>query len=254
MAVPAPVTPRPAAAVVLLRDGADGGISVCMVRRHARNAFMPSVYVFPGGTLNARDGELERSAGLCLALSQNAGLPLGDGFYAAAIRECYEEAGVLLAVHHTGNGDFDAPLKERLARHRDDLNHGRTDLAKVLVAEGLLAATDRMVHWSHWITPEGFPRRFDTHFFLALMPTDQEPAHDPRETTEAVWIRPEDALERFREGDFSLVYATERQLEHLVGLPDASTALSHFAGRQIRANRPRVVNVAGAESIVLDDE
>src|SRR6185312_4064272 len=98
----------------------------------------------------------------------------------------------------------------------------------------------RMIHWSHWITPEGFPRRFDTHFFLAPMPSGQEALHDPRETTEVVWVRPETALQRFREGAFPLVYATERQLEQLAGLPDTATALARLADRPVRTNRPRV--------------
>ncbi|MGH2344877.1 MAG: hypothetical protein ACRDG4_06595, partial [Chloroflexota bacterium] len=116
------------------------------------------------------------------------------------------------------------------------------------------AETDHMVHWSHWITPEHFPRRFDTHFFLAPMPPDQEPSFDPRETTAGVWVRPEDALDRFRQGDFPLVYATERQLEQLCGLPTARAALDRFGALPVRANRPRIITLDGEERIVLDDE
>jgi 8-oxo-dGTP pyrophosphatase MutT (NUDIX family) len=247
------VTPRPSAAIVLLRDDETGGISVCMVRRHTRNAFMPGVYVFPGGTVNASDGELEAHTELCRPLTSGVGLPLGAGLYAAAIRECFEEAGILLAERATAIGAFDAPFIERLTLLREDLNLGNIDFAAVLSAEGLVAATDHMVHWSHWITPEGFPRRFDTHFFLTRMPDVQKAVHDPRETTEVVWVRPESALQRFKDGDFPLVYATERQLEQLVGLPDTATALAHFAGCQVRTNRPRVVRVDEMDTIVLDD-
>ncbi len=253
MSTAEPVTPRPSAALVLARDDDGGGISVCMVRRHTRNAFMPGVYVFPGGALNARDGELERDTRLCRPLSTGATLPLGGGFYAAALRECFEEAGVLLGVAASGVGAFDVAMGERLVSLREELNQGKIDFAAILSAEGLVAATDRMIHWSHWITPEGFPRRFDTHFFLARMPVDQEALHDPGETTEVVWIRPEDALQRFKAGDFPLVYATERQLEQLVGLTDTAAALAHFVNRPVRTNRPRVVRVAGTDSIVLDD-
>ncbi len=141
---------------------------------------------------------------------------------------------------------FDAPFIERLTLLREELNLGNTDFPAVLSAERLVAATDRMVHWSHWITPEGFPRRFDTHFFLVRMPAVQEATHDPRETTEVVWVRPESALQRFWEGDFPLVYATERQLEQLVGLPDTATALAHFAGRQVR-NEPATRGAGGRD-------
>jgi 8-oxo-dGTP pyrophosphatase MutT (NUDIX family) len=239
--------------MVLLRDEQAGGISVCMVRRHTRNAFMPGVYVFPGGTVIARDGELEGNIELCRPVPPGATLPLGEGFYAAAIRECFEEAGILLAERATAVGAFDTPFIERLTLLREELNHGNIDFAAMLSAEGLVAATDHMVHWSHWITPQGFPRRFDTHFFLTRMPAVQQAVHDPRETTEVVWVRPDSALQRFKDGDFPLVYATERQLEQLVGLRDTATALAHFAGRQVRTNRPRVVRVDEIDTIVLDD-
>ncbi|MGH2390828.1 MAG: NUDIX hydrolase, partial [Chloroflexota bacterium] len=173
--MPVPVIPRPAAAIVLLRDRAEGGIAVYMVRRHGKNLFMPGVYVFPGGTLNSGDSEMERADYPRAFPAPPATLPLGEGFYAAAVRECFEEAGVLLA-RRTDGGGFDDPLRERLVRYRDDLNQGRAGLAALLSTEGLLAETDHMVHWSHWITPERFPRRFDSHFFLAPMPPDQEPS------------------------------------------------------------------------------
>lgn len=253
MSIPAPVTPRPAAAVVLLRDRAEGGIAVFMVRRHGTNPFMPNVYVFPGGTLNALDSDIECADGLCAPVPSGSNLSLGEGFYAAAVRECFEEAGVLLARRADAVG-FDAALRARLVQYRDDLNQGRIILAALLRTEGLVADTDHMLHWSHWITPERFPRRFDTHFFLAPMPSDQEPIFDPRETTAGVWIRPEDALDRFHSGDFPLVYATERQLEQLRGLSDTRAAVDRFSGRSVRANRPRVIMLDGEERIVLEDE
>jgi 8-oxo-dGTP pyrophosphatase MutT (NUDIX family) len=189
---------------------------------------------------------------LCAPVPPGTDLPLGEGFYAAAVRECFEEAGVLLARRADAVG-FDVSLRARLVRYRDDLNQGRIGLAALLRTEGLVADTDHMLHWSHWITPERFPRRFDTHFFLAPMPADQEPIFDPRETTAGAWVRPEDALDQFLSGDFPLVYATERQLEQLRGLSDARFALDRFGGRPVRANRPRIITLDGEERIVLDD-
>lgn len=214
---------------------------------------MPSVYVFPGGTLNPQDSEAERNPALCATPMAGASLPLGAGFYVAAIRECFEEAGVLLARRSDGTGWPDA-AKPRLVQHRANLNGGSTDLATILAAEDLIAATDRLLHWSHWITPETFPRRFDTHFFLACMPEDQELAPDPRETTEGLWVTPEQALDRSEQGTFPLVYATERQLEQLRGLASVAAALEHFAGRTVRTNQPRIVTRDGADTIVLDGE
>ncbi|MGH2410272.1 MAG: NUDIX domain-containing protein, partial [Chloroflexota bacterium] len=129
MADSGPVVPRPASAVTLLREGAAGTLEVCMVRRHGKSAFMPSVYVFPGGALIEPDRETERTPGYCAPLGAPSGLPLGEGFYAAAIRECFEEAGILLARPSVSD-DAGWP-REHLARldeQRRALNEGRTHL------------------------------------------------------------------------------------------------------------------------------
>ncbi|HXT36954.1 MAG TPA: NUDIX domain-containing protein [Chloroflexota bacterium] len=252
MAEPGPVIPRPAAAVTLLRDGVSGTLEVCMVRRHGKSAFMPSVYVFPGGALSDQDRETERRPGSCAPLTALSILPLGEGFYAAAIRECFEEAGVLLARPTNGPDGWPRERRPELDEHRRALNEGRTQLSAVLAAEGLVASTDRMGHWSHWITPEGFPRRFDTHFFLARLPDNQEIVHDPHETTEGVWVTPGDALARFQEGAFPLVYATERQLSQLALCETVAAAFARYAGRTVRVNQPRVVTENGTDTIVLD--
>ena len=252
MANSGPVVPRPAAAVTLLRNGASGALEVCMVRRHGKSAFMPSVYVFPGGALIEQDRETERGAEYCAPLTSLSGLPLGEGFYAAAIRECFEEAGVLLARPTHGPADWPREHRSRLDEQRRVLNEGRTHLSAVLAAEGLIASTDQMGHWSHWITPEGFPRRFDTHFFLAQLPDNQEIVHDPHETTEGVWVTPREALARFQQGTFPLVYATERQLGQLALCETVATAFARYAGQTVRVNQPRVVSENGIDTIVLD--
>ncbi len=224
-----------------------------MVRRHGKSAFMPSVYVFPGGALTGHDREAEHTAWFSTPLAAQSGLPWGEGFYAAAIRECFEEAGVFLARPASG-ASWSPSRGARLDDHRRARNEGRTHLAAVLAAEELIASADHMVHWSHWITPEAFPRRFDTHFFLARMPDDQEITHDPHETTEALWVAPSDALDRFRKGAFPLVYATERQLARLRDFETVDMAFAEYSRRAIRTNRPRVVAENGEDVIVLDHE
>lgn len=252
MAQSGPVVPRPAAAVTLLRDGVSGALEVCMVRRHGKSAFMPGAYVFPGGTVTEQDRQTERETGSCAPLTDLSGLPFGEGFYAAAIRECFEEAGILLARPIGGPPDWPRERRSQLDEQRRALNEGRTHLSVVLADEKLIASTDRMAHWSHWITPEGFPRRFDTHFFLAELPSNQEIVHDPHETTEGVWVTPGDALTRFEAGAFPLVYATERQLGQLVLCETVAAAFARFAGRAVRVNQPRVVTENGTDTIVLD--
>jgi len=225
-----------------------------MVRRHGKSAFMPSVYVFPGGALTEQDREAERGSWFSAPLAAPSGLPLGEGFYAAAIRECFEEAGVLLARPASGGAAWSHAGRARMDVHRQALNEGRTHLSTVLAAEEWIALTDHMVHWSHWITPEVFPRRFDTHFFLARMPDDQEIIHDPRETTEGLWVGPREALERFHGGTFPLVYATERQLEQLATYENVDQAFAAYSRRAVRTNRPRVMTENGEDVIVLDHD
>src|SRR5579864_470094 len=187
-----PVTPRPAAVVVLAREAADG-ILVFMVRRHARIEFMPDVYVFPGGSVSADDALAERTPALCAPVPEGP-TALGEGLRAAALRECFEEAGVLL-VRRAGVPLAIQPAEvARFAAYRDALNVRTTTLSEVAYQEGLTLATDELVYWAHWITPEVSPKRFDTHFFLAAMPRGQEAVHDQLETTASLWITPEAAL------------------------------------------------------------
>lgn len=250
-----PVVPRPSAAVTLLRDG-EHGAEVFLVRRHVRSEFVPDVYVFPGGTVKADDAETEQAPGRCapLAAEVDADTALGTGFRVAALRECFEEAGVLLARRG------DAPLSVTpedvalFANYRQGLNDCTLQLSVVAEREGLTLSTDHLLHWAHWITPESYPMRFDTHFFLTGMPAEQQAAHDDLETTASVWITPESALERFENGDFPLVFATIHQLRALSGLASIADARARFEGMPVRTIRPRVAVSGGEETIILSDD
>ncbi len=248
-----PVLPRPAAAIVLLRARMGGGIEVFMVRRHVRSEFVPDVFVFPGGSVSPEDREAELAPGLCAPVGPGPTI-LGSGFRAAALRECFEEAGVLLATRDGRMLALGPGVAERFASYREKLNGRSLDLSAILRDEGLMLATDTLVHWAHWITPEAFPRRFDTHFFLTAMPEGQEAAYDQRETTDGTWITPEDALRRFEAGEFPLVFATIHQLRALTGLESIAAALARFAGTTPRTIMPRLVRRADADEILLPDE
>jgi 8-oxo-dGTP pyrophosphatase MutT (NUDIX family) len=225
--------------VVLARDRAGaGGIEVLMVRRQVKSDFAPDVYVFPGGSVQPGDRAAELAPGLCGAGAGATDGPtaLGSGLRVAALRELFEEAGVLLAAR--ADGPADAPLAmepdgvARLASLRDELIAARMTFAALAAAEGLRLATDTLLHWAHWITPERFPKRFDTHFFLAAAPPGQVAAHDNLEVTESVWVEPEDALARYERGAFPLVFATVHQLRDLRGLAGVAAARARFAGRE----------------------
>ncbi|HEX8733636.1 MAG TPA: NUDIX hydrolase [Ktedonobacterales bacterium] len=248
-----PATPRAASATVMARARSAGGIEVFMVRRHVRSEFVPNVYVFPGGSVAAADCEAERAAGVCVAAGDGV-TALGTGFRAAAIRELFEEAGALVALRDG------APLRvtpddlPHLAADRAALNAHTTTILEVARREGLALATDALLHWAHWITPEAWPKRFDTHFFLVEAPEGQEPAHDDLETTQSAWVTPEDALASFERGEFPLVFATIHQLRALSGLADVAAARARFAGLTPPTIMPRIVRRDGQDVILLPEE
>jgi 8-oxo-dGTP pyrophosphatase MutT (NUDIX family) len=225
-----PVAPRLASAVVLARSRDGGGIEVFMVRRHVQSDFAPDVYVFPGGSVKPGDREAEATTGLSVP-SGDGPTALGVGLRAAALRELFEEAGVLLAYRRDAPLTIEPDAAERFVRYRDDLCAGRGTLGSVAAREGLRLATDALIHWAHWITPEPFPKRFDTHFFLADAPGGQVATHDQIEVTESAWITPDDALAGYQRGQFPLVFATVRQLRELLGLANMDEARARFAGR-----------------------
>ncbi len=218
------MTLRDAATVVLVReaDGSGSGFEVFMLLRTVKSDFNAGAYVFPGGGVDRADAAAG-AANVCAGLDSaaaSARLGLADGglaFYLAAIRECFEEAGVLLATDASGRtlSLHDEAVKARYAAHRAALNAGQITLPAICEQEGLRLPLHEVYYYSHWITPEGMPRRYDTRFFLCRAPAGQEPLHDGEETVDNCWIRPVDALARHAAGNFNLVPATRKQIEFL---------------------------------------
>ena len=245
-----PVTPRFASATALMRERAGGGVEVFMVRRHVQSEFVPDVYVFPGGSVKDADREAERAPGLCA--DAGAGVTaLGAGFRVAALRELFEEAGALIARRNGDHLRVTADDLPRLATYRDALNQKSLTLQRVAESEGVTLATDSLLHWAHWITPEAWPKRFDTHFFLVEAPDGQEPAHDALEVTQSAWVTPEEALAGYERGEFPIVFATMHQLRDLTGLSTLADARARFTGHEPRTIMPRVVKRDGVDVILL---
>ena len=190
--------PRAAATLVVVRDAAVG-IEVLLLRRAERGDLNSGAWVFPGGMVEAGDRDVHAwCAGVDdAAASQRLGLPGGGlDYYVAAVRECFEEAGLLFALDADG-----ALLSERadaasaeLAAWRGPLHRGERRLADLCAQHGLRLAMDRLVYFSHWLTPPGRPKRFDTRFFIAEAPATQVATHDDTEMVEQQWMRPADAL------------------------------------------------------------
>ena len=216
-------TPRPAATLALIRQGS-AGPEVLMLQRTHSAAFLGGAYVFPGGSLDPQDSDARiasRALGITDAeASERLGLPSGGlAYYLAAIRECFEEAGVLLARDEGGailSADRAAALMDRRQQPFIDL----------LEAENLFLPAASLAYCGHWITAPGRARRFDTRFFVALAPDGQAGAHDAAETVHDLWIRPQEALERGDRGEIELVFATRHTLKDLSRFPDRHAAFA----------------------------
>ena len=239
------VTPLPAATVTLVRD-APRGVEVLMLQRNHSLKFMPGAHVFPGGGLDAADGSPEMHA-LCTGpadadASRMLGIERGGlSYWVAAIREAYEEAGILLAYDAAGNmvsledgaGRFDA--------HRGSLHARHGDFGAILRAEGLRLATDRLTYFGHWITPVTVPRRYDTRFFLAVAPEGQEARHDNHETIAHAWVRPQEALEHGMREKLKLRFPTIKTLERFAACATCDELVSVVAAAPVvRALLPRI--------------
>lgn len=219
---PASVAIRPAATVMLLRDVA-GSLEVFMMRRTTKAAFAGGMYVFPGGAVDVED-----------SLHGDAGYEM------ASIRECFEEAGVLLACDGDGcTVRFDSPeTKERFTGYRHVVHDGERSMTSVLEAEGLTPRLDDLAWVAHWITPFGEVRRFDTRFFVAAMPDDQDPLHDDIETVDSLWVEPAAALERAMAGELLMLPPTIANLRFLADHRSVDQAMD--AARRI-GTPPRIL-------------
>lgn len=217
----APVIPRPAATITLIRD-VTHGLEVLMMQRSHSSVFMPGVYVFPGGRIDDEDAD-RALYDICAGMDDvKASAVLGverDGlaFWVGAIRECFEEAGLLLCYDASGAlVKLDHPdMQQRYAAHRDALNAGTLKFADFCRAEKLILAADRLTYFSHWITPMAAPQRYDTRFFAAVAPLDQDPLHDEKELIDTVWVRPGDALAQDEAGKLALRTPTKATLRQL---------------------------------------
>lgn len=230
------VEPRPAATVILARDQAAGGIEVYLARRSARSKFVPDVYVFPGGALDEEDAS-QRSTAL-LDRPPDAFPP---AFAIAAIRELFEEAGVLLALDAAGR----APESAALAAARGALVAG-TPFAQVVETSGWTLLATALAYYSNWITPPGLSRRYDTRFFVARSPEGQTAAVDAVEVHDGRWLDPADAIARSERGELALILPTVKHLERLSAFASVDALLRHA-----RERRPFPVTPEWAEEGTL---
>jgi recombination protein RecT len=213
--------PRPAATVMLVRDRVDGGIEVYLARRSGRSAFVPDVYVFPGGGLDAEDASPRAIARLDRL---DGAVP--PAFAVAAIRELFEEAGILLAREADGG----PPEAAALEAARESLTAG-APFADVVETAGWTLLASSLAYYSNWITPPGLARRFDARFFAARVPEGQTAAVDAVEMHDGLWLDPADAVARSERGELALIFPTRKHIERLATFGSVDALLAHARGR-----------------------
>jgi 8-oxo-dGTP pyrophosphatase MutT (NUDIX family) len=234
-----------------VRDGSSD-LEVFVVERHHQIDFAGGATVFPGGKVEEWDqdpGLRERCAGA-------GGLDEAAlGFRVAAIREAFEECGVLLARPKGSREMISmARLADLLKRYRDDVRRHRVSLAQIARAEDLELACDLLVPFAHWITPEGMPKRFDTHFFLVAAPPDQFAAHDGTESVDSTWLSPRRALEEADAGRRQIIFPTRMNLAKLGRSHSVSEAIAAAKQAPIVTVLPRVERGAGGPILRIPAE
>ncbi|MBI3637946.1 MAG: hypothetical protein HY216_17260 [Candidatus Rokubacteria bacterium] len=255
---PAPATPSPAATLVLLRDRPAGGFDVLLIQRHQQSKFAGGDFVFPGGKVEADDnpdgattwcrGLDSATAAARLGLDARAAL----GYWIGAIREAFEEVGLLLAYGAAG-----APVTvrhPRFADYRRACDADNRAFWDMIRAERLTLATERLTYFAHWITPEENPHRYDTRFFAAEAMPDQEAIADEREIIAVCWMSPEEALEARGRGEISLRLPTIKNLSLFLGGGRAADVVRRVGSLPITTIRPRLVVEGGTPRPILPGE
>jgi glyoxylase-like metal-dependent hydrolase (beta-lactamase superfamily II)/8-oxo-dGTP pyrophosphatase MutT (NUDIX family) len=237
---PDKLLPRPAATLLLLRDGGLGIEALLLQRTHGA-AFLGGAHVFPGGAVDKADSDsrvLNRVIGLTDGqASARLGLASGGlAYWVAAMRECFEEAGILLAEGEDAR-PLDGARVAALAPFRAPLNAGSLLFHEFLEQERLVLRGDALAYFGHWITAPGRARRFDARFFLALAPAGQPALHDGTELIDSVWLRPSEALDREAGGAMQLVFATKNTLTDVQRFSRAQDAFEHARAAEVETNR-----------------
>ncbi|MET3914433.1 recombination protein RecT [Variovorax sp. OAS795] len=243
---PAPL--RAAATVLLLRDSA-AGIEVLMTRRSSTASFAPGAFVFPGGQVDAADEAAKRIAA---CRPTQSGIQLTQAI--TAIREGFEELGVLLARHADGS-----PVRMEDIASMDRSTASPVSFVEQCEERQLVLAADQVFSLAHWITDRDLPRRFDVPFLVARMPEAQVPTADESEQFEPCWVRPADALARHAQGSFFMIFPTVRTLQRLAAYADVDAVLqacapTDGAEQPLWTSCPRAGLLAGQEARYMETE
>ena len=244
--------PRLSATVLILRDG-ETVPEVLMVERHYQIDFAAGALVFPGGKATDEDS----SPGWDDYTDGDFG-PIQQDARIAAVREAFEESGLLLARPRSGRGT-DMPLvgpdvADKLDPFRAAVDRGEQSFLELVRDNDLVLALDSLVHFGHWITPDMMPKRFDTHFYIAPAPPDQIAAHDGRETTDAVWMGAQAALDAEEAGEAVIIFPTRMNLKKLARARSVADAVARFGAEGVVTVLPRATKTEDGEPCLVIPE
>lgn len=260
--------PRPAATVILVREPPKGGgAEVLMLERSLKLEFAGGAFVFPGGAVDAADSFLDD---VCRGFTQDqASKRLGlldDGlkFYVAAIRECFEEAGILVAsswndLQLNSNSGHIQLRNSEVRRTYEDLrkllNKNEISFSQIVMQNDLVLTVSDLHYMSHWITPLGRSRRYDTRFFVAMVPEDQDAFHDNGEAVNSMWVSPEKALQLFDRQEINLAFPTKRVLSQLREMGNAKEIITWASSlEEVPVYAPRIVYDGDIPKIIVPGE
>lgn len=255
-----PAEPRPAATIVLMRDD-EAGLEILLMRRNRSAGFVPGAHVFPGGRVDAADATsaaAERVDGFSAKQAADR-LGLDDpsaamAYYLAALREAFEETGILVGVLPDGSAPPSAAVDKKVDRVRDRLMTDAVSFSDALAELDCRIAGDAVEYIAHWITPIPEPRRYDTRFFAARVPPATDAIIDPREMTDALWLAPDEALKRCDEGTLPMVFPTIKTLEALKHFDSTEGVLDGFASAPVRTILPTLVVTPTGVGLEIDED
>ena len=242
-----PSKPLASATILLLRDGASG-LEVFMVKRHHQIDFASGALVFPGGKLDPHDNDpaLRSHADGAESLDD-----LRLSLAACAIREGFEESGILLARKPGTSTYIDAATSSALSPWRPKLNNSEVGLTEFLTRESLRLACDALVPFAHWVTPTFMPKRFDTYFYLAATPPGQLGRHDGSESVDSVWVNPNEAIGDKR---WTIIFPTKMNLLKLGKAKSVADAVAAARSQPVVTVEPTVVTRDGKQLLTIPPE
>jgi 8-oxo-dGTP pyrophosphatase MutT (NUDIX family) len=256
-----PAEPRPASTIVLLRDAAEG-MEVLLMKRNRRAGFVPGAYVFPGGRVDGTDAMpqvIDRLDGLTPEaaserLDLHHGEPPAIAYYLAALREAFEETGIMVGLRSDGSAPPTAAEDPAVDGIRSALMGDEISFADAISRLQCRIEGDSIEYIAHWITPEPEPRRYDTRFFAAKVRPGSTAMVDPREMTDAIWLHPNDALDRCDRGQLPMVFPTIKTIEELASYESADDALDGIGAATVRTIMPTLIITPTGVGLQIDDE